>query len=626
LAPRGFACNLWGVHETRSRWRPPWWLVLGVAWVLGAAVGGHYLTRGWVPHDAGSLAQSAERVLAGELPHRDFDEIYTGGLSFLHGLAFRLVGTSLMAPRLVLFAVFMAWLPAVYYVAGRFVSPLAAGLATLVAALWTVPNYSEAVPSWYNLFFAVFGVAALLRHLETGGRRWLVIAGVAGGLSCLAKIVGLYYVAAVLLFLVYREHCLAREEARPGGRGYVGTVGAGLLVLVALVAALIRRRAGVVELIDFLVPVAALTAWLTWQLWSEPAGSSRDRFTRLGRLVLPFALGAAGPILVFLAPYALSGSLGALWAGVFIVPGKRLRFATMDFPALWTTLVALAPAALLWRARHWPTRWRQRVALVLGLGLLAALVYGDRLPVYRGVWYAARPLVPLTVLAGVALLSGRTRFGAPPAPRRQQLVLLLGVAALCGLVQFPFAAPIYFCYVGPLGLLAAIAVVATWDRAPHPIGGALLGFYFGFALLWLNTGFIYAMGLSYLPDRQTEPLALERGAVRVSAIDKAMYEEAVAAVRAHAQGDYIWAGPDCPEVYFLAGKRNPTRTLFDFFDEPAGRTARVLAAIERHDVHVVVFNRRPPFSGAPPSDLVEALVERFPHTLDASWLHVRWRE
>src|SRR2546426_9376885 len=36
-APRAFACNLWGVYETRSRWRPPWWLVLGVAWVLGAA-------------------------------------------------------------------------------------------------------------------------------------------------------------------------------------------------------------------------------------------------------------------------------------------------------------------------------------------------------------------------------------------------------------------------------------------------------------------------------------------------------------------------------------------------------------------------------------------------------------
>src|SRR2546427_6276731 len=197
-------------------------------------------------------------------------------------------------------------------------------------------------------------------------------------------------------------------------------------------------------------------------------------------------------------------------------PPRSTLFPYTTLFRSWTTLVALAPAALVWRARRWPAAWRQRAALGLGLGLLAALVYGDRLPVYRGVWYAARPLVPLAVLAGVALLSGRTALGAPPALRRQELLLLLGVAALCSLVQFPFAAPIYFCYVAPLGLLAAIAVVATWDPAPHPIGGALLGFYLLFALLWVNTGFIYAMGLSYLPDRQTEPLALPRGGERAS--------------------------------------------------------------------------------------------------------------
>src|SRR4051812_31709263 len=43
-----------------------------------------HLTRGWIPHDDGALAQSAERVLQGQLPHRDFDELYTGGLTFLN--------------------------------------------------------------------------------------------------------------------------------------------------------------------------------------------------------------------------------------------------------------------------------------------------------------------------------------------------------------------------------------------------------------------------------------------------------------------------------------------------------------------------------------------------------------
>ena len=75
--------------------RAGWWLALGAAWTLSAALGAHYLKRGWVPWDAGALGQSAERVLHGQLPHRDFDEIYTGGLSFLHALAFWLFGTKL---------------------------------------------------------------------------------------------------------------------------------------------------------------------------------------------------------------------------------------------------------------------------------------------------------------------------------------------------------------------------------------------------------------------------------------------------------------------------------------------------------------------------------------------------
>src|SRR5438552_1285145 len=87
------------------------WLAFVVAWALSAALAAHYLKRGWWPHDAGTLAQSAERVLYGELPHRDFDEVFTGGVTFLHALAFRIFGTSLVSLRFVLFAFFLAWVP-----------------------------------------------------------------------------------------------------------------------------------------------------------------------------------------------------------------------------------------------------------------------------------------------------------------------------------------------------------------------------------------------------------------------------------------------------------------------------------------------------------------------------------
>ena len=62
---------------------PHKYTILLVVWIISAVYVSGFIRPGWIPHDEGSLAQSAERVLAGELPHRDFDEIYTGGLSFL---------------------------------------------------------------------------------------------------------------------------------------------------------------------------------------------------------------------------------------------------------------------------------------------------------------------------------------------------------------------------------------------------------------------------------------------------------------------------------------------------------------------------------------------------------------
>ena len=208
--------------------------------------------RGWVPHDEGALAQAAERVLQGELSHLDFDDIYTGGLALLHAAGFRALGTNLASMRWVMFLFFAAWAPAIYYIASRFVSPLASAAVTLLAVAWSVPNYAAAMPSWYNLFLAVFGAAALLRHLESNATRYLITAGICGGLSCLAKITGLYYVAAVLLFLVFREQSLAMEtpvDATPRHfRFYAVTVAASLLVFLLVI---LKTIGGTLDLRQF---------------------------------------------------------------------------------------------------------------------------------------------------------------------------------------------------------------------------------------------------------------------------------------------------------------------------------------------------------------------------------------
>jgi hypothetical protein len=72
-----------------------------------------------------------------------------------------------MALRWVLFVFFLSWVPAVFAIAREFCAPWPAAGITVLSVLWSVPNYPAAMPSWYCLFFATFGVLALLRYLCT---------------------------------------------------------------------------------------------------------------------------------------------------------------------------------------------------------------------------------------------------------------------------------------------------------------------------------------------------------------------------------------------------------------------------------------------------------------------------
>jgi hypothetical protein len=586
------------------------------------------LKRGWVPHDEGALGQSAERVFNGELPHRDFDDIYTGGLTFVHALAFREFGVNLASPRYVLFAFFVLWVPATYYIASRFVSAYWAGAVVLLCVAWSVPNYSAAMPSWYNLFFATFGTAALLRYLEAGFRGWLWIAGICGGLSILAKITGLYFVAGALLFFIFREQGLARartEGSSERGRFYSATMLLGLAAFVTLVAAMIHRVPGMTELLFFLFPSLVLAILLLVRELAGIPGSDRKRFTTLFRMIFPFAAGIAIPIVVFLVPYLLSGFLSPLFNGAFALPTKRFTFATLPAvvpPAvaklmvLLATLVALSFIALP----------RRVFAAALAVGLACALLISAKSArTYELAWYCAAISIPAVVLAGAVILQA-SRFGPKlTVVRQEQLMLLLWVTALTSLVQFPFSAPVYFCYVAPLAFLAASAVFASIDQPPRFVLGTLLVFYLLFAVLRITPGFIYSMGISYSPDLQTERLALARaGGLRTNPSLAELYDRMIPLIQSHAKGKYIYAAPDCPEVYFLSGLQNPTRTLFEFLDAPEGRTERVLKALESHDVSVIAIHDDPQFSHPVEPALRKTLEKRFPNSVVMGAFQVRW--
>ncbi len=606
-----------------------WQLVLLAVLLISYAYVWWHLDRGWVPYDDGALAQSADRVLQGQWPHRDFDELYTGGQAWMNAAAFRLFGTSLWTLRLVLFAFFVAWVPAIFYVASRFVRWLAAAGVTLLAVVWSLPNYSAPMASWYNLFFATFGVAALFRYLEDRRMHWLAIAGLAGGLSFLMKVIGLYYVAGVLLFLVFHAHALARSTAgaeAKRGNVYATFVSASLLLFVAALYSVVRRQLYAPEFVQFFVPGALLAAFLIRNEWTQPAGPSGARFALLARPLVPFLAGVALPVMLFLLPYAWDGALGAFVNGAFVLPMKRFGVAVWRAQPL-TTMLALLPFGLLVAlSQRAKGRLGRRETVLLALLLLVVLfATGSNGALYRMVFNAARNLLPVLAVIGVLLLSReRAADGLSPLLRARTM-LLLAVTALCGLVQFPFVGAVYFLYVAPLVALTALSLY-VYHRPAGMVGGLLVAFFATFAVLRVNSGNLFTMGLVYVPIAPTAALTLERGGLEVYLPAADVYNALVPLVRAHARGGYTWASPDTPEIYFLTGLKNPTRSFFEFFDDSTNTNDGVLRALDAHGVTAIVLNARPKFSRAVSESFYLQLAARYPFSQWVGPYQLRWRE
>src|ERR1700722_10251368 len=195
------------MHRTRTR---P--LVMLFTWLVSAAI--VIAPRRDAFYDVADdlLGETAERVMHGQLPHRDFVDVYTGALGMIDAAGFRIWGVSAETLRTGLVVATLVWIPVLFLVAERLArpragasAPWAAALATLTAVCWSVPNHPRGMPTWYTLFLATAGTAAMLRYLDTRRRRWLVLAGALAGVSCTIKIVGLYFIAAVLLFAVFDE-------------------------------------------------------------------------------------------------------------------------------------------------------------------------------------------------------------------------------------------------------------------------------------------------------------------------------------------------------------------------------------------------------------------------------------
>jgi hypothetical protein len=629
------------VSQNSARANLRWWVILLIVWSIAGIYAGSHLMRGWVPHDEGAFSESAERVLSGQLPHRDYVETYTGGLAYLHAFAFRHLGENFATLRIVLFVFFLAWIPAFYWIASRLVSDWAAGGVTLLAIAWSLPNYSAAVPSWYNLFFATFGMAALFRYLENRSRKWLFVAGLCGGLSILAKIPGLYYVAGVLLFFVFSEQKFSEigGTERPRKGLYSWFVIFSALGLAGVLALLVSNRESVEVDLNFVVPGAALVAVVLWREMRLGSRGDRERFAELLQMCVPFVLGILAALLPFLLLYRTSEALHALATGLFVLPFKRFQFAFLNPPPIATIVPSLCLIGVLGLGASVRGAARWVVSLVAGALTAFCIISSGRtlgeagalqsIQSYRAAFHVAYWLTPCVVLLGAFVLWQGKRSDPALADSigQQKLFLILSVLSLCSLVQYPYAHPIYFCYVAPLVILGAVGVLRLFPVVPRPLLAIVFIGLLLFAVLRVNPSFLNAMGSYYRPDQQNHILDLPRaGNLKVEAESVDTYKRLIPFIQQHADKNGIYATPDCPEVYFLAGYENPTSVSFQLFESDDGRGEYTLGLLDRGKIRVVVLNHFPIFSPPVSLELHTALVNQFPNEQQIGRFEVRWRD
>ncbi len=599
--------------------------ILWATWSMAAAYAVSRLDTGWFPVDAGTLGHAAERVLRGELPHRDFADVYTGGLAVFDALAFRALGVSVMSMRWAAFAVFLAWVPAFWYVALRLSGPWVAALATLLASTWTLPVYAEGMPSWFNLWLATFGVAALARYCERPRAVWLVLAGAAGGLSVLVKVVGLYYLGAGFLFLLLLEarthdHAITGRATRD--RGYRVALGVVLALLSLSVAWLVLRGMGARHV--FIYGAAPLAGVLAYgPLVRSPSGESSGRRVRaLLGLLIPYALGALAPVLAFALPYLLSGALGDLAEGVFHLPSRRLDAVRMIGPAgqWYHMLPAVGLVTLLVRPPDWGSRLGRGVALAALMALVLAIAASAHDTAYVLTFRAMLWLPPLAGVVAAVLVLRKDPMRAP------MLTLVLGAFGLASLVQVPFAAPVYFFYSAPLLVLVGIGAVGLGPGVRQRWLQATLAGLLVFTVLRLNSGFSLDLGFRFRPGVHSERLVLQRAmGLRVSAEDKEDYEALVELVDSLDPGPTIYAGPDSPEVYFLTGRINPTPTLYELLADDEGEgAADLMRALESENVRLIVVRPVPLFSSPLDTGLITELERRYPSARQIGRFLVAW--
>jgi hypothetical protein len=190
--------------------------LLAVLAVTALVYGALFNRESVLSYSIGYNLYSAERLLAGEVPYRDFHTLYPPATVYLNAALFKWLGVSLYNALLGVF-IFKTLTGLFIYLSGRDVLPRSWALAVATLALvWLRPNGPfKAVPMHYGALFLAVALWLLLKQRRAPRSTLLFAAG--GALGVLATFkhnIGAYaLIGALVVVLLDDPHVSLRPSA-----------------------------------------------------------------------------------------------------------------------------------------------------------------------------------------------------------------------------------------------------------------------------------------------------------------------------------------------------------------------------------------------------------------------------
>ncbi len=539
-----------------------------VALAVCTLVVGILFDHHWWPADDGSYAHVAERLLDGEVLHRDVQDIHLGTIDFVNAAALAIFGRSLLALRYPLAAATLIQAVLVFVLLRRR-GPWLAALGAISATAFGALQFLNPAAHWYcQLLF--WGVVLLLARGEPERRGRLELVGLlVGALFTFRQLTGVLVAMGTVTWLL----------ARPlpaGQRRGVPWLARGVLTLEAL------------GLAAYLLRATDSSGWLLFGIWAFVVLGAALRDTRLDNRATTRTLGrllagAVLPWLPLLAYHLAHGSVGPWLADVVgtaaSVPQlafiRDLNYARDGIQSGLAVITAAASVAEVANGLYW-----------MLLPLSASLVGG--LLVHR-------------------LRRGGAGFASP----------LPIAAAFYALVSVHYQNPTYLYFSVGVSLVALLELTAeTGPRlarfAPFYVAGlgvVALGWHAGQPS---ERDWDQLLAGNRLPVVSTAE-SLPRLALKIGPREAAFYPRLIEWIQRQVPPEEtIFVLPTNAEIYFLAERRNPVR----FYNLLLGirreeEAVALIEALRREPPRLILWNVGDKYNTPLAGRIVAAVSEGF---------------